>query len=39
MTTQNKSTAPTWSSKEQLAPGIFVYRDVLKKELDIINRL
>jgi hypothetical protein len=39
MTTQTKSTAPTWSSKEELAPGIFVYRDVLKKDLDIINRL
>lgn len=39
MTTETKSTAPTWSSREQLAPGVFVYRDVLKKELDIINRL
>jgi hypothetical protein len=39
MTTEIKSIAPTWSSKEQLAPGIFVYRDVLKKDLDIINRL
>jgi hypothetical protein len=30
---------PTWTSKEVLAPGIAVYRGVLKKELDIINRL
>lgn len=29
----------TWSSKEQLGPGIVVYRDVIKPELDIINRL
>jgi hypothetical protein len=29
----------TWSSKEELFPGVWVYRDVLKKELDLINRL
>jgi hypothetical protein len=39
MTTESKSTAPTWSSKEVLAPGIIVYRDVIKKEIDVINRL
>ena len=38
---QNWSTPPeqTWSSFEDLGSGIFVYRDVLPKELDIINRL
>jgi len=30
---------PTWSSFENLGSGIFVYRDVLPKELDIIKRL
>jgi hypothetical protein len=29
----------TWSSVEDLGNGILVYRDVLTKELDIINRL
>jgi hypothetical protein len=29
----------TWSSFEDLGHGIFVYRDVLPKELDLINRL
>lgn len=29
----------TWSSKEELFPGVWVYRDVLRKELDLINRL
>lgn len=29
----------SWTSKEELAPGVWVYRDVLKSELDIINRL
>jgi hypothetical protein len=29
----------TWSSVEDLGNGIFVYRDVLTKDLDIINRL
>ena len=29
----------TWSSKEQLGPGIVVYRDVIKPEIDVINRL
>ena len=29
----------TWSSFENLGNGIFVYRDVLPKSLDIINRL
>jgi hypothetical protein len=29
----------TWSSSEEVAPGIVVYRDVLTDDLDIINRL
>jgi hypothetical protein len=29
----------TWSSVEELAPGIFVYRDVLPKDMNIIERL
>jgi hypothetical protein len=29
----------TWSSKESLGNGIFVYRDVIKKEIDVIGRL
>jgi hypothetical protein len=29
----------TWSSKESLGNGIFVYRDVIKKEIDVIDRL
>lgn len=29
----------TWSSVEQLAPGIFVYHDVLPKEMNIVERL
>jgi hypothetical protein len=29
----------TWSSVENLGNGIFVYRDVFTKEMDIINRL
>lgn len=29
----------TWTSKESLGNGIIVYRDVIKKDLDIINRL
>jgi hypothetical protein len=29
----------SFSSKEQLAPGVWVYRDVIKKEIDVINRL
>ncbi len=28
-----------FSSKEQLAPGIWVYRDVIKKEINVIDRL
>lgn len=28
-----------WSSKEELFPGVWVYRDVLTKDLDLINRL
>lgn len=28
-----------WSSKEELFPGIWVYRDVIKPEMDLINRL
>jgi predicted 2-oxoglutarate/Fe(II)-dependent dioxygenase YbiX len=29
----------SFSSKEQLAPGIWVYRDVIKKEINVIDRL
>lgn len=29
----------SWSSCEEIAPGIIVYHDVLKEDLDIINRL
>lgn len=29
----------TWSSFEDLGDGIYVYRDVIPKELDVINRL
>ena len=29
----------SYSSKEELAPGVWVYRDVFKPEFDIINRL
>ncbi len=29
----------TWSLKEDMGNGIWVYRDVLPKDLDIINRL
>jgi hypothetical protein len=29
----------TWGEKQKLAPGIFVYKNVLKKDMDIINRL
>lgn len=29
----------TWSSKEKVAEGIFVYRDVIKPEIDVVNRL
>lgn len=28
-----------FSSKEELSPGVWVYRDVIKPEMDIINRL
>jgi predicted 2-oxoglutarate/Fe(II)-dependent dioxygenase YbiX len=28
-----------FSSKEQLAPGVWVYRNAIKKEIDVINRL
>lgn len=29
----------TWSTKESLGHGIYVYRDVIKKEIDVANRL
>jgi hypothetical protein len=29
----------SFSSKEQLFPGVWVYRNVIKKEIDVINRL
>ena len=28
-----------FSSKEELFPGVWVYRDVITKDLDVINRL
>lgn len=37
MTEQNS--AKTWSTKEQLGNGISVYRNVIKPEIDVINRL
>ena len=33
------NTLSNWSLKEELFPGLWVYRDVIKKELDVINRL
>jgi hypothetical protein len=38
MNTDNNNKQP-WSSHEEISPGIFVYHDVLPKELDLINRL
>jgi Uncharacterized iron-regulated protein len=29
----------TWSSAEELSPGIFVYHDVIPKDMDIVQRL
>ena len=34
-----ESLKPSWSKKEHLFPGVWVYRNVIKKELDIQNRL
>jgi hypothetical protein len=34
-----QSVPQTWSLKEDLGSGIWVYRDVLPKDMDIINRL
>jgi hypothetical protein len=31
--------SPNWSSKEMLFPGMWVYRDVIKPEIDIMNRV
>ena len=28
-----------YSSKEEIFPGLWVYRDVIKQEIDVINRL
>ena len=28
-----------WDNIENIGPGIYVYRNTIKKELDIINRL
>ena len=33
------SLSETWSSKEQLFPGLWVYRNVIKKELNLSQRL
>ena len=30
---------PTWSSKEILFPGLWVYRDVVKPDLNLMERL
>ena len=35
----NHLDSQSWSNKEHLFPGIWVYRDVLKKELNLINRI
>ena len=35
----NRLDSQSWSNKEHLFPGIWVYRDVLKKELNLINRI
>ena len=35
----NNQELVSWSSCEEIAPGIMVYHDVLQEELDIINRL
>jgi hypothetical protein len=32
-------TEKTWTTEEQLAPGIFVYRDALTNGMDVIKRL
>lgn len=29
----------SWSSKEQLFPGVWVYRDVITSDMDVINRV
>ncbi len=34
-----QNSAKTWSTKEQLGNGISVYRNVIKPEIDVINRL
>ena len=34
-----QNTTQTWSEKEELFPGVWVYRNVIKPELDIINRI
>jgi hypothetical protein len=38
---QNTNTVAgqTWSSVEDLGQGIFVYRDIITKDMDVINRL
>lgn len=35
----NQSLEKTWSDAEEVAPGIWVYHNVVTKDLDIINRL
>ena len=34
-----ESIIKTWSKKVELAPGIVVYKNIIKKEFDLINRL
>ena len=29
----------TWTEKQDLGNGIFLYKNVIKKEFDVINRL
>jgi hypothetical protein len=36
---KTKQIEKTWSKKEDLGSGIWVYRDVLTKDLDVVNRL
>ena len=33
------SITKTWSEKEILAPGIVVYKNVLKKDIEIIDKI
>ena len=39
MQTTQYSITPNWTSKEELFPGVWVYRNVFKKELNVIEKL